>query len=96
MLAPGARLVIAGSGFSGKADMTLTNGLADTGARVALVRGTSTLDMVAYGSAGAAGTAAPAPPAGKSIARIPDGHDTNDNAKDFVVATATPGKANAQ
>jgi hypothetical protein len=93
-LAPGARLVIAGSGFTGKSDMTLTNGLADTGARLVLARGTTTLDSVAYGSAGAAGTAAPAPPAGKSISRVPDGHDTNDNAKDFAVTTATPGTTN--
>jgi hypothetical protein len=42
---------------------------------------------------------APAPPAtaapGSSSVRLPDGHDTNDNAADFSVsATPTPGAAN--
>ena len=43
--------------------------------------------------AGAAG-GAPNPPSGKSIARTPDGHNTNTSATDFQIATPTPGFSN--
>jgi hypothetical protein len=43
---------------------------------------------------GGPSTPAPNPPSGKSIARIPDGFDTNTSATDFQVATPTPGFAN--
>lgn len=40
------------------------------------------------------GGGAPNPPSGKSIARTPDGRDTNTNATDFQIATPTPGYSN--
>ena len=43
--------------------------------------------------AGAA-SGAPNPPKGKSIARTPDGQNTNTNATDFQIATLTPGASN--
>lgn len=53
------------------------------------------IDSVAWGTATNAfleGTAAPAPPANRSIARSPNGKDTNNNAADFALTdpTATP------
>lgn len=44
---------------------------------------------------GGPSTPAPNPPSGKSIARTPDGQDTNTNAADFQIAsTPTPGSSN--
>ena len=40
------------------------------------------------------GSAAAVPATGKSLARTPDGTDTNNNSKDFKVATPSPGVAN--
>lgn len=65
---------------------------------VALFAGGVAVDVVGYGgldderyveTAGAARV-----PAGRSIARVPDGHDTGDNAADFVAADPTPGRTN--
>jgi len=55
------------------------------------------VDSVGYGSATNAfveGAAAAAPPNGQSIARKPNGTDTNHNEVDFVAATPTPRAAN--
>jgi hypothetical protein len=56
------------------------------------------LDAVGYGGVDderyAEGPGAAAVPAGTSIARIPDGADSGDNAADFSAAAPTPGRTN--
>jgi hypothetical protein len=92
--------VVANGGFSGIADLKpfQSGGLASSGGGVALEDGASVLiDSVAWGTASNAfieGSAAPAPSATQSIARVPDGTDTNNNAADFQLGTPTPGTAN--
>ncbi len=55
-------------------------------------------DLVAYGGlddgAYAEGVSAPAVDAGRSLARIPDGHDSGDNAADLASAEPSPGAFN--
>jgi hypothetical protein len=93
--------VFGGSGYTGsrRPDQTFSAALAATAGGVGLRGPTGGLvDSVAYGNAtnGFAERApAAAPPAGSSDGRLPDGHDTNDNAADFSVsATPTPGEPN--
>jgi PKD repeat protein len=65
-----------------------------SGTAVRLKMGSTVLDQVGYGTTPptSEGTPAPAIPAGGSIARLPDGVDTNANATDFVaLAEPTPG-----
>jgi hypothetical protein len=101
---PGAYRVYGGKDFPGTVDgMLAGSGLADDGA-VGLRDAAATLvDSVAYGavSAGHAfieGSPAPKPSRlaspGKSISRIPDGYDTNDNSSDFKATDPTPGMTN--
>jgi len=54
---------------------------------------TQTHPFIRPADAGAGG-GAPNPPTGKSIARTPDGLNTNQNATDFQIATPTPGFSN--
>ncbi len=71
--------------------------LVNKGGAVQLVNGSSIVDAVAYGNAGKAKgetQAAKDTPSGSSLARIPDGADTDNNAKDFRIAKPTPGAAN--
>jgi Lamin Tail Domain len=104
-LAAGAMHVLAGSGFTGAHDGTLASGMSDTAGAVALRDGAgAVIDSVAWGSGAASsafceGTVAPAPPTaaapGYSIARHPNGADTDNNAHDFqVTSNPTPGAAN--
>jgi hypothetical protein len=104
-LAPDGFYLLGGSAYAGShpADQSFSLGLAATGGGVALRGADGVLvDSVGYGSATNAfveSHAAAPPPAtdapGSSIARLPNGHDTNDNAADFAVATPpTPGGAN--
>jgi hypothetical protein len=83
--------------------VNLTNG----GGAVQLKRGSSLLDALAYGQAGAGdtktlgtkiqgeGRSAKDAKSGESLARIPDGADSNDNAKDFRAGKPSPGTANS-
>ncbi|MDQ2983960.1 MAG: lamin tail domain-containing protein [Actinomycetota bacterium] len=104
-LAPGAFYLFGGSGYAGvrAADQSFTAGLAATAGGLGLRDAEGGLvDSVGYGSATnglVESHAAAAPPTtatpGSSDARVPDGHDTNDNAADFsVMATPTPGGRN--
>ncbi len=71
--------------------------LVNSGGAVQLLNGSSLVDAVAYGNAGKAkGEGKPAPDAksGSSLARIPDGTDSDNNAKDFRVSKPSPGAAN--
>lgn len=98
-LAAGAFYLLAGSGYTGStaADQSFGLSPAATGGSLA-VRDASgaLLDAVAYGTAAnglGEGQPTTAPPTtaapGSSAIRLPDGHDTADNAADFR-ATATP------
>jgi hypothetical protein len=104
-LPAGAFFVLGGSAYAGAtpADLSFSAGLAATGGGVGIRDSSGTLvDSVGWGtaanafvegSAAAAPSATPAP--GSSIARFPDGHDTDTNAADFTVtSTATPGATN--
>jgi hypothetical protein len=100
-LAAGSYLVIAGAGFVGPSDGNFkSGGLAQTGGAVALLDPTGAVaDSVAWKTLSATNTytesmPAPNPPAGQSISRLPNGHDTNDNSADFQVTAITPGAAN--
>jgi hypothetical protein len=81
--------------YSGTAskDVVYSNNIAAAGGGIALLSPDgSAVDAVGWGTAlNAYVETAPAaaPPAGSSIARVPDGHDSNDNLVDFMV-TATP------
>jgi len=98
-LAAGAFYLFGGSSYAGVAapDQSFTFGLASAGGGIALRdRGGAIVDSVGYGTATNAfveGSVAPAPSItaapGSSDGRSPDGHDTNNNAADFVVS-ATP------
>jgi hypothetical protein len=80
------------TGSAGK-DAVYTNNLAAAGGGVALLAPDgNVVDAVGWGTAVNAyveTAPAPAPAAGQSIARVPDGQDTDDNLTDFMV-TATP------
>lgn len=104
-LAAGSFYLFGGSTYAGAvaADQAFTSGLASAGGAVALRNADgAVVDSVGYGTATNAfveGAAAAAPPVtaspGSSLVRLPDGHDTDNNAADFTVsATATPRTAN--
>jgi hypothetical protein len=104
-LAPGAFYLLGGSAYAGSvpADQSFSTGLASSGGAAGVRDSSGALvDSVGWGTATNAlveGSPAPAPPAtaspGSSIDRLPDGHDTNQNAADFTVsATATPRASN--
>ena len=101
----GGFYLLAGAGYLGShaADQTFSTSLAATGGGLAIRdTGGAILDSAGYGdttNAFVEAHPATAPPAtaapGSSSGRIPDGHDTNDNAADFSVsATPSPGAAN--
>lgn len=97
-------LVYAGSAFTGASDGALTgSGIADDGAVGLRDAASKLVDSVGFGavdSGNAFVETAPVTKAprvaspGKSIARVHDGVDSNDNAVDFVAGTPTPGAAN--
>jgi hypothetical protein len=104
-LPAGGFYLLGGSAYAGAGavDQSFSAGLAATGGGVGIRDTSGTLvDSVGWGTAANAfveGSPASAPPAtaapGSSIARFPDGHDTNANAADLTVtATATPRTAN--
>jgi len=104
-LAAGAFYLFAGSAYAGAAppSQSFSTGLAAGGGGVALRDSSGAIvDSVGYGDAVNAfveAHPATAPPAtaapGSSAVRLPDGHDTNDNAADFSVSsTPTPGGSN--
>jgi hypothetical protein len=100
-IAAGGYYLVAGPVFGdlGAPDQSYGSGhLAAAGGGVGLRDGAQLLvDSVGYGTATNAfieGAVAPAPPNGQSIARKPNGADTNHNESDFVAATPTPRAAN--
>jgi hypothetical protein len=99
MLAPLGYFLVADGGYSGTPDLQFAaGGLADTGGAVGLRDAAGNLiDSVGWGAASNSfveGAAATAPGNGQSIARKPNGTDTNHNDKDFLVGAPTPKAAN--
>jgi collagen type I alpha len=105
-LSAGGFYLLGGSAYSGSAaaDQAFTSGLAATGGGVGVRDGSGALvDSVGWGTAANAlveGSPAAAPPStagpGSSIERLPDGHDSDNNATDFTIsAHATPKASNA-
>jgi hypothetical protein len=102
-LAVGGFYLLGGASYGGAQppDQSFSPGLAAPGGAIGLRDGTGTLiDSVGWGTATNAlveGSAAPAPPAtaapGSSIERLPNGHDTNDNATDFTVTSSPSPRA---
>ena len=102
----GGFYLLGGSGYGGAhaADESFSTGLAATGGGVGLRDASGALlDSAAWGdtttNAFVEAHPATAPPAtaapGSSAQRLPDGHDTNDNAADFsVTANPSPGEPN--
>ena len=103
----GGYYLFGGSAYAGTpaADQSFSTGIAATGGGLGLRNADGTLvDSVGYGPATTNAfvegtpTAAPATTAapGTSAARLPNGHDTNDNSADFAVgSTPTPRAPNA-
>ncbi len=92
--------ICANTDYAGEADVRYTEGLAASGGGIAL-RGPDgrILDAIAWGNASndfMEGAPAVAPAPGQSIVRVPDGHDSENNAADFTLraAATTPGTAN--
>jgi hypothetical protein len=88
----------ASSGYTGTTkDVIYANNLAAAGGGIALLGpGGNAVDAVGWGTAANAlveTAPATAPPAGSSIARVPDGHDTDDNLTDFMIAAAPTPRA---
>jgi hypothetical protein len=104
ILAPGAFFLFGGAGYAGAhpADRTFNISPSAAGGGLGLRDASGLLvDSVAWGTATNAfieGTIAPAPATtaapGRSDARHPDGHDTNDNGADFSEGDPTPGGPN--
>jgi hypothetical protein len=100
-IAPGGFYLVTGpiAADAGMADQSYGSGrMSATGGGVGLRDGTQTLvDSVGYGTATNAfveGSVAAAAPSGQTIARTPNGYDTDHNASDFAVAAPTPRAAN--
>jgi hypothetical protein len=103
-IAPGAHKIYAGAGFTAAKDGLLGGGMKDGDGAIALRDPSGKIvDAIGYGAvntqnpfieahAAVANTVTAAP--GTSIARHPDGHDTNDNQADFSLGKATPASAN--
>jgi hypothetical protein len=99
-------MVWGGPQYTGAKEGVLGSGLSDSGGGVAVIDTTNQIvDSVAYGPVVASHNfiegsgPAPLPPVsqvpGSSIARLPDGHDRDDNAADFTVSTTpTPHASN--
>ncbi|MFT5232655.1 MAG: hypothetical protein ACI9UK_000060 [Candidatus Krumholzibacteriia bacterium] len=100
-LPPGARFLLVDRNWQGaeNADAEIYLGLQNGPDAIRLVDGAVVLDMVGYGALTDElmfeGQAVPVQ-SGRSLARRPDGHDTDNNASDFVASIPTPGLANFQ
>lgn len=99
-IAPGSYAVLGTEEYEGAKDAVLVSGLAAGAGQLALVRKSngSKIDGVGWGNVTGGtykeGSTCPAPGADLSIARIPNGSDTNNNSVDFKVGTPSPGAPN--
>jgi len=97
VLEPSALFVIGGDSVAAR-DAELETSLQNGPDAVRLRAGSRTLDLVGYGALQDPRLYEGRPAAdvaGVSLARIPDGHDTDDNAADLRPARPTPGRRNA-
>ncbi len=99
VLRAGAPFVIGASLVSPVPDVVVSLSLQNGPDAIRIVAADGTvLDLVGYGGLDdplhAETKGAAAVPAGASIARVPDGVDTDDNSADFRAATPTPGRYN--
>ena len=106
-LAPGAHFVICGDSTAvtdcdldiGANTDRIQNGAPDA---AAIVNGGTVVDAVSYEgqvpgfSEGAAGAPTDTAAPGESIARVPDGCDTDQNGTDFALVASTPGASNGE
>ncbi len=97
-ISAGGYYVVASTQFAGTAQIRYTSGISASRGGVGLRDASDNLlDAVAWGAAdnGFVETEpAAAPPASSSIARTPNGVDTQNNAHDLTVTTPTPGAMN--
>jgi uncharacterized protein YjdB len=98
-MAPGSYRVYSGPAYTGSSNGTLVTDLAALGGGIAIrdIPSSAIIDSMGYGTAVnlfVEGLVALALPTGKSLSRLPNGTDTNNNAADFAVTTPTPGAAN--
>lgn len=100
VLAPGDLYLIVDQGWTGvPADAEVRLNLRNGPDALRLVRQDNSVDMVGWGDLLWPEMYEGQPHAGApnaSLARRPDGHDTDDNAADFVAAPLTPGQRNWQ
>ena len=99
-MASGQFFVIGGKDYPSAPDYQFPAqvALGGDGGGLGLLKDDDLVDSVAWGDATniyVESSAAPAPQAGKSIGRLPDGKDTDNNSVDFKEATATPRKSNS-
>jgi hypothetical protein len=98
IIGPGDFLCIAGIERAPSPEYLLKGTLGNGPDAVRLVSPSGIVDLVGYGScaSGDLYETAPAPdvPAGRSLARKPDGFDSNRNDADFVPGAPTPGRRN--
>lgn len=97
-LEPGRLFLVVDRGWTGPAaDAEVSLGLQNGPDALRLVRADGSVDMVGWGDLAwpemYEGRPHPGA-AGLSLARRPDGHDTDDNAADFVATDQTPGSLN--
>ncbi len=98
-LPPGALFLLADHNWLGDAvpDAVCRLGLQNGPDAVRLVEGTTVVDLVGYGPLTEEpfyeGNPASLTP-GMALARKPDGHDTDNNAADFLAVVPTPGRPN--
>ena len=95
MLAPGALWLVAGDSLHAAA--RLTADLQNGPDAIRLRRGSEVLDTLGYGMLTDPSLFEGRPAAdvtNASLARVPDGRDTGDNAADFITAMPTPGRRN--
>ena len=97
-LEPGALWVLGGDLVLPAPDLVVGISLQNGPDAVRLARGAEIFDVVGYGGLDdpnyVEAHAVAVVPAGKSIARTPDGRDSGDNALDFVAAAPSPGRRN--
>jgi Lamin Tail Domain len=95
----GGYLVLGGGDYTGPEFGHMSHNLSDSAGGIGLRNATGVLiDAVAYGASTNAlteGSPAQAPPRGQSIARLPNGFDSDNNAEDFEISIGpTPGALN--
>lgn len=98
VLAPGEHLLVSGAARLPEDELLLLGTLENGPDALRLVAPAGVVDLIGYGELGQSGLyeSSPAPDAGPgfSLARKPDGRDTDSNGADFVVAEPSPGTRN--